>query len=129
MTAQKKIASVLTLVCAVLACKVSVGGPKGTAKVNCEGTRGQINCDVKHTGGDHPIAACWDLRFDCANGTVSEAKNLCQDVAPGSTARRVVPIAELSNSDKCDKVVKSQVLNLKLGQAAAAPAEKASPGA
>jgi hypothetical protein len=104
----------LVSVCTLLACKVSVGGSPGKAAVDCKGTSTQINCDVKHTEGDQPITACWDLRFDCANGSVSEAKKLCQDVAPASTARRVVPLDALSNADKCDKVVGSQVLNLAL---------------
>jgi len=121
MSAKKALIAILTIGSSLLACKVSVGGSNGTANVKCLGTSAQINCDVKHTGGDDPIRACWDLRFDCANGTVSEAKDLCQDVSPGNTARRVVPISALSNSDRCDKVVKSQVMGLKLTKAPAAP--------
>ncbi len=112
----------LGLVCLVVGCKVGgEGGPGGKATVDCLGASGQINCDVRHTEGGRGISACWDLRFDCANGTIAEAKKVCQDVAPGKTARKVVPLSALSNADRCDKVVKSQVLNLALSDAPAVP--------
>jgi hypothetical protein len=121
MTTPKHLLSIIALGFLLLACKVSVSSgagptpsaaPAGKATVDCLGTAAGINCDVKQTEGARPLNVCWDLRFDCANGTVSEGKGLCQDVEPGKTARKVVPLTALSNSAKCDQVVESKVLNL-----------------
>ncbi len=96
---------------ALLACK---NNKKGKAEVNCLGQTEQINCDVKHVEGNAQLGVCWDLQFDCANGTVASVQGVCQDVDPGATSQRVIPISQLSNFDKCDKAVGSQVKNMKV---------------
>jgi hypothetical protein len=40
--------------------------------------------------------------------------NFCQPVQPGATSQKRIPLAELSNSDRCDKVASSEVKNLRI---------------
>ena len=100
------------LLFALFACKLSSGGD-ARVKVDCEGGETAITCDVNHAEGNDRAKACWDLSFQCANGT-HVAGSSCQEVDPGETAQRVIPLGQLKNASQCDQVVASQVLNLKI---------------
>jgi hypothetical protein len=96
---------------ALLACKSS---NNVKANVSCKGTSETIDCNVTHTEGSKGANVCWDLKFTCQNGTLVEGKNFCQTVQPSATAQKRIPISELSNFDKCDKAVSTEVVNMKL---------------
>lgn len=113
MTNANLAASVLLLATALLACKQ--GGGDVDANVSCKGTNATIDCNVTHKKGSAGANVCWDLKFTCQNGSVVTGKNHCQSVQPGAVAQKRIPISELENFDKCDKVVSTEVINTKLG--------------
>ena len=96
----------------LLACKGA--SPAAEATVVCTGGSDAISCVVTHVAGNSAINTCWDLQFDCANGTSVTGKDFCQTVQPKSTAEKKIPLTELQNFDKCDKAMASKVQNLKL---------------
>jgi hypothetical protein len=100
------------LLVAILACKGKA--PEGQATVLCEGTKDSIDCEVKHVSGTTAINACWDLHFDCANGTLVDGANFCQVVQPGASVTKKIPLTDLTNYAKCDKASAMQVKNLKM---------------
>lgn len=96
-------------------CEVSTGG-KAKAEVNCVGGAETIDCEVKHTAGDAAVNVCWDLHFTCANGEIVTGTGLCQSVQPSTTAQKRIPITELTNFAKCDKVTSTETRNFKLSK-------------
>jgi hypothetical protein len=100
------------LLLAILACKGKEAESRAT--VTCVGAKDSIDCEVKHVEGKAPIKACFDLEFDCANGTVVTGSNFCQAVQPGASATKKIPLTDLTNAAKCDKATATQVKNLKL---------------
>jgi hypothetical protein len=108
------IGSLLAVGVIVTGCEFSAGDsgePKGSVDVTCDGGD-PIVCQVKHTEGSVPLRACWDLRFNCRNGTVAEARGICQDVNPGATARTTVPLSAVTNAAACDQAISASILNL-----------------
>ncbi len=99
------------LLLVILACK---GKQEAKATVVCEGKKDSIDCEVKHVEGKVPIKACFDLEFDCANGTVVSGTNFCQTVQPSASETKKIPLTDLTNFAKCDKAIGTQVKNLKL---------------
>lgn len=106
------LAAMAALLVAILACKGKA--PQGKATVLCEGTKDSIDCEVTHVEGTVAINTCWDLQFDCANGTVVTGSNFCQTVQPGGKVTKKIPLTDLTNAAKCDKATATQVKNLKL---------------
>ena len=102
---------------ALLACNVSAStGSEVKARVDCVGSHDQpvIECDVEHVEGSSGANVCWDLHYQCANGSVVTGSGICQSVQPGSTAQKVVPVTQLSNSAACDNATSSEVRNLRI---------------
>jgi hypothetical protein len=97
----------------LLACKVSAGDDL-KAKVDCTGGETTVDCDVAHVAGSSAANVCFDLRYVCLNGEIVTGANFCQPVAPGATSQKRIPLAELSNSQRCDKVASSEVQNLRI---------------
>ena len=102
------IASSLVLLALCAACAV---GEPTNARVECLGETSDIVCDVTHLSGPGGNV-CWDVRFNCANGTISEGSG-CANVAAGATTQRRIPITSLSNYAACDQAVGTEVLNLR----------------
>ncbi len=103
-------ASSLALFALCAACAV---GDSINARVECEGTNTDVVCDVTHLSG--PAGnVCWDVRFRCANGTVSEGTG-CADVQPGGTAQHLIPVTSLSNYGLCDQATSTEIVNLRQG--------------
>jgi hypothetical protein len=107
----------LTTACvtALFACKLSAGGGEAHIEVDCKGTNTTIDCTVRHVEGEARAKACWDLSFACENGEKVTGAG-CQVVGPGETTVKSIPITELRNHAACDKVAKSEVLNLKISE-------------
>ncbi len=105
-------AAVVVLIAVILGCKGA--GPGAQATVVCTGETAAVSCVVTHVAGNAAIDVCWDLQFDCANGTNVSGKNFCQTVQPKSTAEKRIPLSDLTNSAKCDKALASKVDNMKL---------------
>jgi hypothetical protein len=105
-------AAVVVIIAVILGCKR--GGPGAQATVLCTGETGAVSCVVTHVAGNTAIDVCWDLQFDCANGTNVTGKNFCQTVQPKSTAEKRIPLTDLANSEKCDKANGSKVESMKL---------------
>jgi hypothetical protein len=101
----------LVVFAAVLACKAPTP-PEAT--VVCTGGSEDVSCVVTHVAGSVGVNACWDLQFDCANGTVVKGSGFCQSVQPKATETKKIPLKDLSNADKCDKATGAKVDNLKL---------------
>ncbi len=99
------------LVAVILACKAPV---QPEATVVCTGETEDISCVLTHVAGTTAIKACWDLQFDCKNGTSVKGTNFCETVQPKSTSTKKIPLKDLTNFDKCDKATGSKVENLAL---------------
>jgi hypothetical protein len=103
---------VLGLILAAPGCSFSAGDQAKVA-VDCLGGETNIDCTVTHKQGKGRAKACWDLTFDCQNGAKVTGAG-CQEVGPGETQHKLIPIGELKNNAACDKVATTTITNLKI---------------
>lgn len=90
-------------------------GEADKARVDCgQPGPGGVDCDLKRTGGESPIHACWDLDITCENGGVMTG-HACGDLdAAAEKAVVNMPVADFSNQEACDVPSRGKVKNLSL---------------
>lgn len=103
----------IALLSALGACTVTLGPQDQKVNVDCVGTAEDIKCEVKHTQGEVRVKACWELHFECVNGTKPQGSG-CQEIGPGETKEHRIPLSQLKDAEKCDKVSKTELKNLTL---------------
>jgi hypothetical protein len=113
----KTLGPVLALAFAMFGCdfNVSTGDEAGKVNIDCDGGE-PTTCQVTHTEGTTALRACWDLRFTCVNGTIVEARGICQDVEVGRSAIKTVPLSSFSNAAACDRAPVLEILNLEVSR-------------
>lgn len=85
------------------------------ARVDC-GTPGPhgVECTVRRTAGTVGMQACWDLVIDCRNKGQMSASACHTLPANADQGTQTLPVADFSNSDKCDVPVFGHVERLKV---------------
>ena len=83
------------------------------AYVECAPAGVGINCTITHQQGSAKAHVCWDYKVVCKNGVVS-VTSTCADVAPEAKVTKMIPLADMPNSDKCDLGVSNAVENLRI---------------
>ena len=98
--------------CGVVGSFASCGG-RAEIFVQCRMEATSIICTAEHIKGMAAGKACWDLTFDCKNGTKLR-HTTCQVVEPKSSAVVRIESKDIKDFDKCDSVTNSGVENLKV---------------
>lgn len=85
------------------------------ARVDCgQPGPGGVDCDIKRTGGEAALKACWDLDITCENGGVMTG-HACGDLdAAAEKASVTMPVDAFENQEACDVPARGQVKNLEL---------------
>lgn len=94
----------------ILACNL---GGNAEVHVQCKGEGEAVSCEVEHTKGDAKVEACWEVKFECENGTKVKGDG-CETVEPGET--ETYKLKQLKSFEKCDRVKEGtfKVENIKL---------------
>lgn len=98
----------------VVAFVIACGAPV-RVDVLCENDKDGLRCTVAHQQGNVPAKACWEVWFNCRNGTKARG-GACQVVEPGSKAITRIPKTQIQGADKCDLITDSGVDNLTVGK-------------
>jgi hypothetical protein len=104
------IVGVLGVVCLLGGCRRK---PKLKGAVDCIRHAKGIECTVRHTKGKRVGNVCWDVTLHCKNGTKIIGSG-CHVINPKKATKMIIPADELENHDKCDKVTKSSVTNVRM---------------
>lgn len=85
------------------------------ARVDCGAPGpGGVDCDIKRTGGESALQACWDLDITCENGGVMTG-HACGELGAAAEKTSVnMPVDAFENQEACDAPASGKVKNLEV---------------